>query len=304
MRHVDSMMETRAYLALPIAAGLVFAASAALLKREKLGPAGVMLVTLLTNLGTAVGLSLFYGTFPVPRSIDGLVAPLVAGSLFYAGQALTFEAVSRGDVSIAGPLLSTKVIFVPIVAAIIAVEAPTVSTLIAAVAGLMGGVMLQLGPKSSPKRLRATVLLSLAAVFSFSIFDVVVQRFGQQNGAREFVPRAMIFATICSAVGMKLSRSARAAPLPSSRPLKALAFVAALMAIQAMLVVGTIAEYGDAAGVNVAYGTRGIWSIAVIAVFGKSLGISEFEGGRRQIILRLVAATFILLALVVTLVRA
>ena len=76
---------------------------------------------------------------------------------------------------------------------------------------------------------------------------------------------------------------------------------AALSAVQAIIITGTIAVWKDAAGVNVVYATRGLMSIALVWLVGHWIQNTERHtvGGRRMGV-RLVGGLLILAAVVLT----
>lgn len=81
-----------------------------------------------------------------------------------------------------------------------------------------------------------------------------------------------------------------------------IALATALSAIQAVLVAGSIARWRDAAGVNVVYGTRGLWSLALVWWAGSWFGNAERrESGPRVLAARALGAALILSAVVLAL---
>jgi hypothetical protein len=50
---------------------------------------------------------------------------------------------------------------------------------------------------------------------------------------------------------------------------------AALIALQSLLIVSTVANWGQAPVVNVAYSTRGLWSVLLVALVGQRLGVQD-----------------------------
>ena len=73
-------------------------------------------------------------------------------------------------------------------------------------------------------------------------------------------------------------------------------------ATQAILITVTIAIWKDAAGANVLYATRGLWSIALVWWAGRWIRNVEREtAGGRRMAARLAGAVLILIAVVLTL---
>ena len=81
-----------------------------------------------------------------------------------------------------------------------------------------------------------------------------------------------------------------------------IALATTLSAIQALLVAGTIAIWRDAAGVNVVYGTRGLWSLALVWWAGSWFGNAERrDSGPRVILARATGGALILTAVILAL---
>jgi len=59
-----------------------------------------------------------------------------------------------------------------------------------------------------------------------------------------------------------------------------------------------VGYFGDAAGTNVVYSSRGIWSIALVWFVGHWFANFEKEVGPRTLLMRLVGAMLILSAIV------
>jgi hypothetical protein len=81
-----------------------------------------------------------------------------------------------------------------------------------------------------------------------------------------------------------------------------IALATTLSAIQALLVAGTIAIWRDAAGVNVVYGTRGLWGLALVWWAGSWFGNAERrDSGPRVILARATGGALILTAVILAL---
>src|ERR1700722_3248824 len=96
----------------PLGSALGYGFAAIMLKRGTDG-AGPWRVNFLTNFVQAALFSLLW-IFPVehPASLTNVSHAMLSGAIFFIGQIFTFLAISRGDVSVATPVLGSKVIFV------------------------------------------------------------------------------------------------------------------------------------------------------------------------------------------------
>jgi hypothetical protein len=76
-----------------------------------------------------------------------------------------------------------------------------------------------------------------------------------------------------------------------------------LSAVQALLITGTIANWRDAAGVNVVYGTRGLWSLALVWWAGSWFGNADRRDSGPQVLLARAAGGALILAAVILALR-
>src|SRR5688572_25946688 len=106
---LSSSVEFPAHLLLPLASSVVYVAAALSLKRASEHGAGVWRSTFVMNLAVALCFAVLLldgRAGPGPRP---WWQPVMIGLLFMGGQALTMIALSRGDVSVATPVMGTKV---------------------------------------------------------------------------------------------------------------------------------------------------------------------------------------------------
>jgi hypothetical protein len=75
-----------------------------------------------------------------------------------------------------------------------------------------------------------------------------------------------------------------------------------LLALQATTLATAIGVYGDATGVNVVYGSRGLWSVILVALVAKHLGVAEGTRDPMTLIVRLAGSVLILAAVIVVVV--
>jgi len=72
--------------------------------------------------------------------------------------------------------------------------------------------------------------------------------------------------------------------------------------MQATTLAAAIGIYGDATGVNVVYGSRGLWSVLLVAIVARHLGVAEGTRDPRILFLRLAGSVLILAAVIVVVV--
>src|SRR5205814_2153574 len=101
----------------PLGAALGYAFAALMLKRGTEG-AGPWRVNFSTNWVQATLFSLlWFVPTEHPASFSNASHAVISGAVFFIGQIFTFLALSRGDVSVATPVLGSKVIFVALFSA-------------------------------------------------------------------------------------------------------------------------------------------------------------------------------------------
>src|SRR5688500_17098280 len=153
-----------AHLLFPFASSLLYVAGALSLKRASEHGAGVWRSTFVMNLAAALCFSVLLvepaGPGPMP-----LWQPAVIAALFLAGQASTMVALSRGDVSVATPVVGTKVVFVALFVTLIAGERLIVDYWLSAAMSAAGIFLLNLGggARHGRRRLALAIVASLAA---------------------------------------------------------------------------------------------------------------------------------------------
>ncbi|HAB16975.1 MAG TPA: DMT family transporter [Verrucomicrobiota bacterium] len=287
------------HLLLPLFAAVVFALGSMVYKRAFTEGAGVVHALVVNNL--VLGLIflplLAISPDPVPWSLAHL--PVVTASVFVVGHLLNVLALQSGDVSVATPLLGAKVIFVALVGWCAFGVRLNAGQWLAAALATAGVLAMGLTDRRTSGRLGLTTATALGSAAAFAFTDVMIQTWGSRFGVMNFLPLQFAALAILSMAtlpffGLRSLRAPRAA-------WKWIAGAAALSAIQALTITGTIAVWRDAAGVNVVYATRGLWSIALVWVAGPYLGNTErHTAGSRQMLQRLLGATLILLAVVLT----
>ena len=232
--------------------------------------------------------------FPVVPGVPGQVA---LG--YVTGHLLHVISLRIGDVSLATPLLGAKVIFVALLGWLLfGVELQAKQWISAALATagvvLMGFTDLRKGGK-----LGITTLLALGCSAAFACTDVMIQSWGDRFGTFNFLPFQFLILGLLSAATMPFFG---ASSLRISRlAWKWVLIGIAMSGLQAILITATISLWHDAAGVNVVYATRGLWSIALIWWVGHHVGNLERQtAGGRRMAWRLAGGLLIVAAVILT----
>ncbi|MCA9125493.1 MAG: hypothetical protein KDB22_00345 [Planctomycetales bacterium] len=282
---------------LPLLAAILFAMAAVSLRLTAKHRIDVWRVSFVSNVVTALAFQ------PLWFACEGLPPfflwwqPMLVAVLFVAGQILTLVSLTKGDISVAAPVLGLKLIFVPLFLALLGIASvPSriwVACLLSAVA-----LMLLNYSEGTGNRARALFSAITAAMGAgaFAMFDVCVQLWSQAWNQGGFLPLTFLCSIGMSWVMIPMFESKlRSLPRHAWAPL---AGAAIFFALQAMAIVGSVAFWGQAAAANVVYSSRGLWSLILIAVLGSWLGVPEKGLLPRVFAVRLTGACALIAAIV------
>lgn len=284
------------YLSLPLIAGVGYAVAALMLKRAMAFGVGPWRVTFFSNWGMAVvSLPLLLlaqeGTGPVVWHL-----PLWAAASFFIGQVFTFLALFRGDVSVATPLMGSKILFVAFLTVLLVRQPVPVLWWIAAglataALGLLGG-----GKNPLKARLWPTVPYALLSASCFALTDIFVQEWAPRWGFTRFIPAVMGCVAIYSISFVPFFRQKTFAVAPGGW--RWLGGGSLLLGGQALIMAYALATFGNATALNIAYSWRGIWSVSLIWVVGHWFSNEERAMGRGILTRRLAGTVLLLFAMI------
>lgn len=287
-------------LILPLLAAVAFALGSMVFKRAFQEGAGLAHLAVLNNviLGVLFLPLLALETRPIPWA--DWQFPAWTAFAFMIGHLCNVISLRVGDVSVATPLLGAKVIFVALVSWMAFGTQLNVTQWIAAGLATLGVVAMGVTDFHRGGRAGLTTCMALGCAAAFAVTDAMIQAWGGRFGvwsflALQFFALGVLSLGLLPIFGVASLRAPRAAwPWILAGTV--------FSATQAILITATIAIWKDAAGANVLYATRGLWSLALVWWAGGWLGNSEREttGGRRMAA-RLAGAVLILSAVVLTL---
>jgi drug/metabolite transporter (DMT)-like permease len=289
-------MDRWVYL-LPMGSSLGYAFAALLLKRAVDAGVGPWRTCLLCNLALFVGFLPTLLWWQPEWKWDPWWPPLVAGVLSFGGQLLTMLSMTRGDVSVATPVLGTKVVLVALLLAATGVEPVSMPVWVAAGLTLFGIWLLQGGGlPHDRRRVLRTVALAFASALCFSAADVIVQRWSKVVGFGLFVLVSSVV-TLGLSCGLWPKFSAPPWRLPRAA-VGPMAGGALLLAAQALALFIAIGVFEKAAEANVIYSARGMWSVVLVWAVGHWFGNEERHAGRGVMVRRLAGSLLIVVAIV------
>ena len=277
----------------------LYALGALVLKRANQYPIGVWRATFVCNQLLGLGmlpLWFFGGNFP---GWGAMIYPAITGALLVIGQALAVLALSKGDVSVATPLLGIKIILVAFCAWLIFDELLPGRLWIAVVLASIAMVLMNLGGKAARKRASFTIVVSLGAAAAFALFDVLVQYWAAPWGVGRYLPAMGVFTSLFSFGFIPFFRAPmRELPADSKRWL---GLAACLLSGQSILFVSMLAIWGEAAVANVIYSSRGMWSIVLVWLMGHSMAREERQLGGKVLAFRMAGSVVLSVAILILL---
>jgi len=238
--------------------------------------------------------------FQGPEAGPPLWQPVVCAITFFLGQVFTFAALSRGDVSVATPVMGTKIILVTAMNALVFGQAVSQRWWWAAIIGslsiwLLAGV----APRGKHHDVLLTAVLALTSAFFFSLTDVLVQHWAAAADELEFLPTMFLATAVLSSLFyLAMDRSALS---PPRAVMPSLATGVTLLGLQAGVMFLALAWSHDATGANVLYSSRSIWSVVIAWTAGHLLGLRDVEAGVPVMLSRLAGALLLFGAIILIL---
>jgi len=279
---------------LPLLSGFLYAIAALMLKRATERGIGPWRVSFVTSWIQALIFAPYWLAGAQAFSWLHLQHAVIAGATFFFGQIFTFLALSHGDVSVATPILGTKVLFVAVFATLFAAEPLTSGLWIAAVLTTVATALLGGLGKGSRASLLLSLIFGFTAAAAFALTDVLAQKWAPLWGFHHFAPVMFLTVAMLSFVLMPFFRgNLRDLPWRWVGP------GAMLLGLQASGVAYAIMVFGSATTTNIVYNSRGMWSVLLVWTVGHWFDNSERGLGRGVMIRRLAASTLLLAAIII-----
>lgn len=276
----------------PLAAALLYAIAALLLKRATQRGIGPWRVMFVTNWIEALLFAPFWLLGGAPFLWVNLLHAVLCGAAFFAGQVFTFLALSRGDVSVATPVLGTKVIFVALFAVLLGSEHLTAGLWFAALLTAIATALLGTGGPRPQHSIGVSLFYGFSAAASFALTDVLAQKWAAAWGFGHFAPA--MFATVALlSFGLIPFFRGKMRDLPWPW----LGSGAVLLGLQASGIAYAVMSFGSATTTNVVYNSRGIWTVLLVWTVGGWFANTERAQGHRIMLRRLFASLLLLAAI-------
>ena len=284
------------FLLFPLASSILYVIAALFLKQAAAKGIDIWRTAFVCNAATSILFLILWPLGGEPIQGHLLWQPLVVALFFVLAQLLSFLAFKIGDVSVAIPVMGSKVILVALFTTILGVGSVPASLWIAAVLSAVGIAFLNQKGQSRHEHVLRTVWLALAAAASYAIFDVLVMSWAPQWGVGRFLPLVMIMSALLSITFLPFSKKQQSDE--NRRSHRPLYFGAFFIALQALILVSALGIYGEATAINIIYSTRGLWSILAVWFFGHWFANTERTQGGTVFKARLIGAICLSAALV------
>jgi drug/metabolite transporter (DMT)-like permease len=281
----------------PLGSSIGYVVAVLLVKRSADYGVGIFRTTFVSNIamGACFAPLWFLGGPGQPWSL--VWQPLAAGALFFVGQFFTFIAQTKGDVSVATPMMGVKVLMVAVASTLLTAEGIPLKWWFAAGLSTLGVALLGRGDGTKkPHHVLITMACAAAASTAFGTADVLIQKWGRLWGAGRFLPIMFGGVAIVSFGLIPFFRE----PL-STIPRAGWRWLipgTIIMAIQAAILASTMAIWGDATAANIVYSSRGLWSVIAVWMVGHWFQNREQHLGAAVLRWRLAGATSMLAAIV------
>lgn len=258
-------------LFLPLGSGFGYACGAIAVKRAMGSGFSGRRVNLACNGVMALAFQALW-FFPAPHvPLLVLFKPCLCGLLFFLGQVMTFRAIATGEVSVATPLLGTKVILVALFSVFVIGRPLPGSWWFASGLASIGIILVSWSPGTPRRHAAKAVAWSLGAASTFALIDVLVQKWVPEVGYGRFAPMMFGIMGLVS-LAYFLPRGKGEGVAPAHGGLSWLWAGALLLSVQAFGMYSAIGLYGSASLTNILYGSRCLWSVLLVWMLGPIAG--------------------------------
>ncbi|MDX2080880.1 MAG: EamA family transporter [Terrimicrobiaceae bacterium] len=283
-----------AAIALPLSAAFIYVVATLVIKRAVANGASSREVNFSVNLAMGVVMQAFW---MLESASPVWWQPLACGILFFSGQCLTFEALSRGDVSVATPLMGTKILFIALFAAVLfGVDAGWQWWTAIGLSTLAVGLITLHPGNRRGNNAGFTAILAVLSAMVFGLTDLLLQVWCEPETMGRFLATMFIVNAFCSSAWYFVEAPGKWLPVRAARPW--LAGSALLLATQVVLLAIALSLFNDAAATNILYASRSLWSVVLAWWAGKWFGARDAEAGTMVMGLRLAGAVLLFASIV------
>lgn len=296
------MSPSTATVAYPLIAGVIYVFSALFIKRTADFGVGLWRTTFVVNIVAALIFSILWTLGGKPVELKMLWQPLAIALMLFSGQLCQFFALEKGDISVAVPVFGLKVILVAFFTPLLIGESVGLPLWIAAFLSVAGVTLLNRRHEGkSSTNIGITLVAGGMGAVCFALFDVLVQKWAPAWGIGRLLPLIFGINSIFSFALIPMFKSPlREMPRAVWKPLL---LGSVLLGGQSVIFVSTIAIYGHATAANIAYSSRGLWSVVLVWLVGHWFHNQEQHLGHKVMRWRLAGSALMMTAIVLVILR-
>lgn len=257
-------MTLQPHLLIPLLSALLYVLGALLVKRAAVYGVGVWRTSFVANwLMFVVFIPWWFLRGGVLHPWGDYWQPAITALCFFGGQVFIFLALQRGDVSVTTPVMGSKVLLVALFSAVLRVGEVPLKWWLGAALSVGAVALLHAGEKHGRRRqVGSTVLLATCSAVSFSLGDVLMQKWMPGWGSGSFCSPMFLFVGLYSCLFVPFfSAPLRQLSAPAWRWL---GLGGLFLAFNNAGMVLTLGIWGGATAVNIVYSVRGLLSVVVI----------------------------------------
>lgn len=228
--------------------------------------------------------------------------PLLTGVTFFIGSWFTFIAIHRGDVSLVTPLMGSKVIFVALFALALASQPPSSALIIASILSAVGIAVMGAKDFAHSSHAAFTVSLALLSAAVFALCDILVRKWAPDFGPLAFLTISTAGLSVVSFFALLSMRNKNPSSMAEPGARKWVIWSSTLIGIQAIGMGYIVSIHDDTTGINVVYGSRGLWAIILIALVGPMMGNHERQLAKNVFLYRLIGTILLTIAIAIAVV--
>lgn len=292
-------LELPPHLLIPLASALVYPVAALMVKRANALGVGVWRTAFVANwcITLLAQPAWCWSRGEIPWNLWW--QPVLPGVLFLGGQIFTFLAITRGDVSVATPVLGVKILLVAIFSAWLIAKPLPWQWWVAAVVGTAAIGFLGAGRSVDRSRIGRSVLHATLSAACYALADVFLQKWARPWGAAAFLPLMFIVAALGSfALVPFFSAPLHKIDRAAGRWVVAGAVALSVQSLGIALAVGV---FGDATSVNIVYSSRGLFSVVAVWLIGHWFHATEQHEAAGVLGFRLTGAALMVSAVLLVL---